>query len=160
PSAEGSLLDRRDVALVLALMLGGLALRLAWFSGYGLDDDGIFRGNISFAMGGASSGDNISFRITWLALGALSCRILGVTEVRRTPPITPCGARGTGLAYAMGQLLWGRAGAGVSALLVLVFPLDFAWSTMLTTDVVVSFFFGLTMFLVLRAAADSHGPRS
>jgi hypothetical protein len=144
---------------MLALMAAALAPRLLWFSGYGLDDDGIFRGNIAFAMGGGSSGDNISFRVTWLALSALSCRLFGLTETGMIAPITTLATLGVGIVYAIGKLLWGRAGAVVAALLLAALPLDFAWSTMLTNDVVLSFFSGLTMLFVLRALVDARVAR-
>src|SRR5439155_1628865 len=45
-------LDRRDLAAVVALMAIGLALRLAWASGYGLGDDWIYRLDIANVLSG------------------------------------------------------------------------------------------------------------
>lgn len=156
PPAEwgkhGFLLEWADLSWMVALMAAGLGLRLLYFSGYGLDDDQIFRGNIAFFLHRKSlTGDNVSYRLTWLLPAALSCKIFGLTELGMIFPITATATLGIGLVYAFGKALWGRVGALIAALLLIVQPLDFAWSTMLTNDVPLSFFSALSIFLMLRA---------
>ena len=152
PVRPGSrLLDRRDVVTILALMAIGMGLRLAYYSGFGLDDDPIFRGNIAAVLDGTLTHDNVSYRLAWLLPSALSCRIFGLTELGMILPIVVTATLSIGLVYAHGKLLWDRVGALTATLLLITFPLDFAWSTMLANDVVVSFFSGLAMLFVLRA---------
>jgi hypothetical protein len=137
---------------MLSLMGLGLALRLFYFSGFGLDDDQIFRGNIAFFLDrGYPIGDNVGYRLTWLLFSALSCKIFGLTEFGMIVPITATAILGIGLIYAFGKALCGRTGGLIAALLLVVHPMDVAWSTMLTNDILLSFFSALSIFLVLRA---------
>src|SRR5204863_6381816 len=55
---------------------------------------------------------------------------------------------------------WGRPGGLIDPLLLHVHPLDFAWSTMLASDIFVSFFSALTILYLLRALGhdDVDGP--
>lgn len=152
------LLQPADYAWMLGLMALGLGLRLLYFSGFGLDDDQIFRGNIAFLLQNKSlTGDNISYRLSWLIPAALSCKIFGLTELGMIFPITATATLGIGLVYAFGKALWGRAGALIAALLLIFHPLDFAWSTMLTNDIPLSFFSALSIFLVVRASHHEDG---
>ena len=149
---QKSLLDGTDLAWMLALMTLGLALRLLYFSGFGLADDQIFRGNIAFILNNKTfTGDNIAYRITWLVPAALFCKIFGLTELGMILPITATAILGIGLIYAFGKALWGRQGALIATILLIVHPLDFAWSTMFTNDIPLSFFSALSILLVLRA---------
>ncbi len=147
-----SLLDRIDLSWIAGLMALGLGLRLFYFSGFGLADDQIFRGNIAFILNNRTvTGDNIAYRITWLIPAALFCKIFGLTELGMILPITATAILGIGLIYAFGKALWGRQGGVIAALLLIVHPLDFAWSTMFTNDIPLSFFSALSILLVLRA---------
>jgi hypothetical protein len=150
-SEQRAALVGTDWLLILGLMALGLALRLLYYSGYGLCDDAIFRGNIAFALNGGLSHDAISYRFTWLGLSALSCKVFGLTELGMILPITAIATLGIGLIYLLGHALWARPGALIASLLLIVQPLDFAWSTMLTNDIVLSFFSALTIFFVIRA---------
>jgi hypothetical protein len=150
--AQKPLLYGVDLAWMLALMALGLALRLIYFSGFGLADDQIFRGNIAFILNNRTfTGDNISYRTAWLVPAALFCKIFGLTELGMIVPITATAILGIGLIYSFGKALWGRQGALIAALLLIVHPLDFAWSTMFTIDIPLSFFSALSILLVLRA---------
>src|SRR5262249_27118891 len=67
----------------------GLALRLAYWSGYGLADDPIFRGNvIELLQTHDLLGDNISYRLAWLIPTSLFCKIFGLPEFGMIFPIT------------------------------------------------------------------------
>jgi 4-amino-4-deoxy-L-arabinose transferase-like glycosyltransferase len=74
-------------------------------------------------------------------------------------PIVVFDALGIGLVFAFGKALWGRAGGIVAALLMIAHPLDFAWSTMITGDIILSFFSGLTMLAALRALTIDDSDR-
>ena len=151
------LLDRTDLAWMLGVMALGLSLRLLYFSGFGLADDQIFRGNIAFVLNNRTlTGDNVGYRLTWLLPTALFCKIFGLTEPCMIVPITATATLGIGLVYAFGKALWGRPGALISALLLIVQPLDFAWSTMLTNDIPLSFFSALSILLALLALRQEH----
>jgi hypothetical protein len=151
------LLDGRDVLLIAVLMSIGLGFRLLYYSGFGLDDDPIFRGNIDFALHGGSSYDNVSYRLAWLLPTLLSCRIFGLTELGLILPIIVTATLAIGLVYAIGKALWDTPGAVLCTLLLIVFPLDMAWSTMLANDVMVSFYCGLTMLCLLLALRQPPG---
>ncbi len=149
---DKSLLQRSDLSWMLALMVVGLGLRLLYFSGFGLDDDQIFRGNIAFVLRGKSlTGDNVSYRLTWLLPSALSCKIFGLTELGMIFPITAIATLAIGLVYMFGKALWDTPGGIIAALLLIVHPLDVAWSTMLSNDITLSFFSTLSVFLMMRA---------
>jgi hypothetical protein len=152
------LLGAVDYAAILALMALGLGLRLVLASGFGLDDDLIFRHNIaSVVQARQLIGDNVSYRLTWLLPTALSAKALGLTEVGMILPVTVFATLAIGLLYAFGKLLWGRTGAVLAALLLIVHPLDFTWSTMLSNDIPLSVCSALAMFLVVRATRET-GP--
>jgi len=92
--AQKPLLDWIDLAWILALMALGLALRLLYFSGFGLADDQIFRGNIAFILNNRTfTGDNIAYRITWLIPAALFCKLFGLTELGMIVPLTATATR-------------------------------------------------------------------
>src|SRR5262249_12872855 len=104
--------------------------------------------------------DNGAYRFTWWLPAALSCRVLGLGEVGMILPIVLFDALGIGLVYAFGKALWGRAGGVVAALVVIARRLEFAWSTMNTGDIILSFFSALTMLAALRAlTADEPGRK-
>ena len=147
-----SLLDRTDLARMLGLMALGLGLRLLYFSGFGLADDQIFRGNIAFVLNNRTlTGDNVGYRLTWLLPTALFCKIFGLTEPCMIVPIITTATLGIGLIYVFGKALWGRQGGLIAALLLIVHPLDFSFSTMLVNDIPLSFFSALSILCALRA---------
>jgi hypothetical protein len=148
------LLDRHDYGWILALMAIGLGLRLLYFSGFGLADDAIFRGSIAQIQSQRLIWGNMTYRVTWWLPTVLSCRFLGLTELGLILPITITATLGIALIYAFGKALWGTPGAIIAALLLITQPLDFAWSTMLANDIMVSFTSALTVLLVLRALAQ------
>jgi hypothetical protein len=60
-------------------------------------------------------------------------------------------AVGLGLVYLFGKHLWGRVVGVIAALLLIAHPLDFAWSTIIASDILVSFVSALAILFVLRA---------
>jgi hypothetical protein len=148
------LLERSDVAIMLVLMAVGLALRLAYFSGYGLGDDRIYRYDIvSVLEGRLPISPQNSYRFSWWLPTAVSSRFFGLTEAGLIAPITAFSVLGIGVVYVLGKLLWGRPGGWIAAALLIVHPLDFAWATMLAPDVILSVFSALCLLFVLRALA-------
>src|SRR5215831_8753570 len=146
---------RGDVLWMLGLTAVGLAFRLLYFSGYGLGDDVIFHSEIaSIVRRGVVIPDNTSYRVTrWLPT-VLACRLFGLNETGLIVPITGMATIGMLLVYVFGKSLWGRPGAIIATLLLLVFPLDFAWSTMFTNDFYIAVWSALAVFLVLHAPAQ------
>jgi hypothetical protein len=141
-----------DAPWVLGLMAAGLWLQLRYYSGYGLGDDPILRGEISSILTNHSVlGDNASYRVAWWFPTVLSCRLFGLTEAGLLLPIMAAATLGTGLVYVFGKALWGRPGAVIAALLLIVHPLHFAYSTMLASDVIVSFLSAAAILLALHA---------
>lgn len=147
-----------DLAWIVPLLTLALAARLAWSSGYGLNDDNLLRNDISHILHSHAIpvGPN-SYRFTWWIPTAVSCRLLGITELGLIAPITVFATLGLGLVAVLGTMLHGRAGGVLATLLVAVTPLDFAWSTMLTSDVILSACLALMMLLVVQGLRLAHG---
>src|SRR5262249_59997208 len=98
----------------------GLALRLAYWSGYGLADDPIFRGNvIELLRTHRLLGDNISYRLAWLIPTSLFCKIFGLTAFGMIFPITATRTLGIGLVSAPGKSPYPRSGALTAAPLLI-----------------------------------------
>jgi hypothetical protein len=154
------LLELADLPWIFGLMAVGLALRVRWFSGYGLGDDILFRHGISHLLTNhILSPDNQAYRFTWWLPTAVSCRLFGLGEVPLILPITTVATLGIGLVYLFGKQLWGRAAGVIAALLLIVHPLDFAWSTMIASDILVSFVSALAILFVLRALTEDDPAR-
>jgi len=154
PVPRGRLLQWSDLPLALGLMALGLGLRLRWYSGFGLGDDSILKGEInSLITNHTVLADNGSYRIMWWFPTVASCRFFGLTELGLLLPIMTAATLGIGLVYLIGKSLWGRPGGVIAALLLIFHPLDFAWSTMLASDFIASFWFGATIFCTLRATS-------
>jgi hypothetical protein len=146
------LLDRADLAWMLGLMALGAAFRLYYRSGYGLGDDVLFRHIIANLLSSLTLRlDNISYRFTWWFPTGLSSWTFGLNEFGMILPITVTAIAGIGLIYAFGKALWGTSGGIIATSLLLVAPLDVAWSTMLSPDILVSFFSAFCVLLTLRA---------
>jgi len=157
----GRLFDRRDVGILSGLIIVGLALRLAWFSGYGLGDDLNFLFMVRSILETGRPEGSYAYRFTWWAPTVALCRWLGgATEVGFIAPITAASMVGLAVVYAIGKHLWGRRGAITAALLLIVHPLDFAWSTMQANDIIASAFSALAMLGVLWGTDDALPPRT
>jgi len=152
------LVTPRDLAWMLALMALALVPRLYWASGVGLSDDFIFRGEVNAVLHQQVLPDNQAYRFSWWFPTALSCRLFGLTELGLILPFTATATLGVALVYLLGKTLWGRPGGVIAALLLATYPLDFAWSTMMANDIMISFYAGATMLLVLQALAQDD-PR-
>ena len=150
-TATESLVTTRDVPWMLGLMVVALVPRLVWASGVGLADDWVFRGEVASILNGHVLLDNQTYRFTWWFPTALSCRLLGLTEVGLIAPFTVTATLGVAVVYLLGKAFWDQATGIVAALLLAVTPLDFAWSTMMTNDIMLSFWSGVTVLLALRA---------
>lgn len=141
-----------DYWWMLALMALGLVPRLVYFSGFELGDDQIFYNEVNHILVSKSViPDNQAYRFSWWFPTALFCRLFGLIL-----PFTVTATLGTALVYVLGKTLWGRPGGVIAALLLAVHPLDFAWSTMITNDVLLSFFSACTVLLVLWALDEER----
>jgi hypothetical protein len=148
----GRLLTPADVPWIVALVAAYVGIRLAYWSGFGLGDDPIFFHNIALIVQNSQvAPDNIAYRFSWWLPTALSCRLLGLNEVGLIAPTTVMAAVGVVVVYALGKALWGLPGAVIAALLLIVCPLDFAWSTMFVNDFFAAVLCATTVLLVLRA---------
>jgi 4-amino-4-deoxy-L-arabinose transferase-like glycosyltransferase len=138
---------------MLCLMAVALAPRLYWASGLGLADDWVFRGEVASILNGHVYLDNQAYRFTWWFPTAFSCRLFGLTEYGLIAPFTFTATLGVALVYLLGKACWDRRVGIVAALLLAVTPLDFAWATMMTNDIMLSFWSGVTILCALRAVA-------
>src|SRR5262245_35766202 len=81
------LLDATDWLRIAARTVVGMALRLLYFSGYGLGDDIVLRNFIyTLLQQGNVLHDNLAYRVTWWIPTAISCRI---GELREIPYLMP-----------------------------------------------------------------------
>ena len=155
PDPRRPFLERRDVAWLTGLMAVGLGLRLRYWSGSGLLDDPVFfqfiEGIVSRGIVLPAGDSNFTYRVTWWIPTVLSCRILGINETALVLPILAASILGIGVVYALGKRLHGRSGGVIAAALLVVLPLDLAWSTMFTNDIVMSLAGAICMLCVLRA---------
>ena len=150
------LLTRADLPWLLGLVSAYLVLRLLYWSGFGLGDDVIFHHNIAMIVQSSQvAPDNIAYRFTWWLPTALSARLFGLNEVGLVLPTIAMATVGAIVVYAFGKALWGRPGAVIAVLLLIVCPLDFAWSTMFVNDFFLAVLSATTMLLVLRAPLAS-----
>jgi 4-amino-4-deoxy-L-arabinose transferase-like glycosyltransferase len=149
----GEPFTRRDLLLSLALMAVGFALRVALWSGYGLGDDPILRNQIVSLHQGHLIPDNQGYRVTWWLPTLISTRFFGITEGGLIWPITLASALGIGAVYAIGHQLYGRVGAVIAALLLLVHPFDVAWATTFASDFICSVTSALAIWCALRATS-------
>jgi hypothetical protein len=153
------LLDGVDWAWILGLMAAGMVARLCYWSGFGLIDDVLFRHFIaSILWNHGVLHDNFTYRFTWWIPTALFGRALGLSERSMILPITFAATLGTGVVYALGKQLFGRSGAIIAALLLVVAPIDFAWSTMLANDIFFSVCSAVFFLCVLRALEVDDDP--
>lgn len=145
-------MKRADWLLLASLLVVHVLLRVAWASGLGLGDDFNLRTDIaSIVYSGHVMPSPKAYRVLWWLPTAVSARLFGLADVGLVLPILLASTLGAGLLYGLGMRLYGRAGAVIATLLLLVHPLDFAWSTMLTEDIVLSAVSALAVLLALRA---------
>jgi hypothetical protein len=150
--ADTRLMRPTDWLLCAAVMALGLAGRLRFYSGMGLGDDFIFRGEVATILFNHQVlPDNQAYRFVWWLPTALSCRVFGLTELGLILPFVVASVLGIGAVYALGLALYGRAGAVIASLLVTVTPIDFVWSTMMSPDIMLSLMHALTILFVVRA---------
>ena len=71
------MLDRRDAAILFGIVAIGLALRLAWLSGYGLSDDLNFLYSIRTIFESGYPYGAYAYRFTWWVPTVALCRWLG-----------------------------------------------------------------------------------
>jgi len=153
-------LHARDLAAVLAIVGLGLALRLHFFSGLGLGDDPLLRNDMAAPVRGTQlPGGPNGYRFAWWIPTAITARWWGLGEAGLITPIVVMDVLGMVLVALFAGQLWGGWSAVAAALMLAVFPLDVAWSTMLSTDFFLSFFMALCMFGVVRAITTDHPTR-
>jgi len=154
PRPPAPLLDATDVGLIVVLTTVGMGLRLSWFSGFGLGDDVLIRHATSwFLDSGLPPGANYGYRFAWWGPTVVAGAVLGVREWAVILPIVLAATAAFPLVYALGAAFWGRAGGVVAASLLITIPIDFAWSTMVTPDIVCSTLILACMLAIVRAAA-------
>jgi 4-amino-4-deoxy-L-arabinose transferase-like glycosyltransferase len=130
-----------------------MGLRCWYFSGYGLGDDIIIRHATAwFLESGNAPGANYAYRFVWWVPTVVSAALLGVTEAGLLTPILLAATLSFPLVYALGKAFWDRPGGVVASLLLVVIPIDFAWATMMTPDIISSGLVGGAMLCLLRAS--------
>ena len=144
----------------MLVLLMAMGLRLRYFSGLGLGDDLLLRNDILTIVhnGHVNFGPN-GYRFTWWIPTVLTCRLFGLGEAGFITPIAVFDALGIVLVGVFARRLWGSRAGVIAALLLAVLPLDVAWSTMLASDVILSFCLALCMYFVVRAPTEDDRER-
>jgi hypothetical protein len=129
--------SRRHAVLFGLVFVGGIVLRLALFSGYGLGDDpGYFlcyRDILETGTFNATRGYNSRFSF-WIPVVGFMWTF-GVSEAAWVGFVTLCSALNLGLVYLLARQEW-DADAGLLAMALLaVLPLDVLSSTLFVIDI-------------------------
>jgi len=150
-----------EVTLIVAVLLAAFVLRVRFFGGFGLADDGIFWSEVkTIVVANRVEPDNQAYRFTWWLPAAVTARTFGVTEPAMIAPFLAYSLAGIVLVYAIARRLWGPWAAVVAAALLAVHPMDVAWSTMMTNDLAMSCFAALAVLCTLCALdADDESAR-
>jgi 4-amino-4-deoxy-L-arabinose transferase-like glycosyltransferase len=149
------LLDRYDVLLMILVTAVAMALRFAWFSGYGLGDDILVRHAVAhYLQTGIPPGANFTYRFTWWVPTVLLAGRYGVGEMPMVLPNIVFDVFLFPVGYALGKAFFGRVAGIMAALLLLATPLDFAWASMITPDIMLTTLLGGIMLCVLRAGEE------
>lgn len=158
PEPMRTRLRAADWGWLLLIVVVATAARLAWYSGLGLGDDILLRNDIEIiARDRVVNPSPTAYRFTWWLPTAGLATLVGVGELALIAPIVIASAVGIGLVFALGHRLYGGAGGVMAALLVALTPLDFAWSTMLSGDIILSVLLAATVLCWVRAL-DGETP--
>lgn len=129
-----------------------LLSRVVWYVGLGLNDDLAQYSFISKIVENRRISDGpLSYRFAWWLPTTLSCHAFGLSELGMILPVTLAAVAAIALVWMLGDRLYGKAGGLLAAAIVSTLPLDFAWSTMLTVDVVMSMYLSAMFLLIWRA---------
>ncbi|HWP65710.1 MAG TPA: glycosyltransferase family 39 protein [Candidatus Limnocylindria bacterium] len=158
PSIPPALLE---VVLLAVVLLAGFGLRVRFFGGFGLADDGIFWNEVkTIIVANTVQPDNQAYRFTWWLPVAVVARAFGVTEPAMVAPFLVYSLAGILLVYAIARQLWGPWAGMVAAALLAVHPMDVTWATIMTNDFAMSCFSALAVLCTLRALdADDQSAR-
>lgn len=161
PGAPDGDLSAAHVAGVAAIVAIATLARFVWFSGLGLGDDVLLRNDIGIALSGGSMGPGPNgYRFPWWAPTLLTCRLFGLTEMGLILPIVMWDVLGMLVVGLLGGVLFGGTGALLATALVAVTPLDFAWATMLTTDIPHSASTALAFLFAATGLRGGYGARA
>jgi 4-amino-4-deoxy-L-arabinose transferase-like glycosyltransferase len=147
--------EHRHVTDLLTILFGSLALRLLFFSGFGLGDDPGYASEVNNILtdGYHDIGPRAVFLLRPITLLAIagSIRLFGWSEAAFVLPVLVASLVGIGSAYLLALLLFGRTAAVLSACALSLFPLDLVNSTTMTNDILGSSFLGVGATIILFA---------
>lgn len=134
------------------ILLFGLALRLASFSGITGGDDMIYLHDIYKVSHGDFTPGNShwNLRVGIIFPSALLVRIFGFNEAALTIFSFMCSLAGIVLIYFFARLLFDEKTALWAAFLLSFFPMDVIFATMIFGDLPLAFFMGLSVFYFLQ----------
>jgi 4-amino-4-deoxy-L-arabinose transferase-like glycosyltransferase len=145
----------REYILLFIIVLFGLILRIAFFSGMGISDSLAYSeaaNSINTGKGiNTESALTLSTRIGLIYATALSYRIFGVNDFSAVFFVLLTSLGTIVLAYFFGRLLFNKRVGLMAAFLLSFFPLDVVYSTKLLSDVPSAFFMALGVYFFLYA---------
>src|SRR3989344_9101540 len=141
---------RSPYFLLLLIVLFGLALRLAFFSGMGISDSLVYSKTADDLNNGrginTDSTLTLSTRIGIVNATAFSYKIFGINDFSSVlfPLLTSLAS--IILIFYFGKLLFNENAGLISALLLSFFPLDVVYSTQLLSDLPSAFFMSMGVY--------------
>jgi 4-amino-4-deoxy-L-arabinose transferase-like glycosyltransferase len=145
--------DARVIALLCALAVVALGVRLTFFTGLFGDDDTAYASAATALRDGrlAVGADLVSLRVGLLALAAGSYALLGVSEVASVMPALLASIATLFVVYGIALLLHGPSAAAIAGLLYALSPLNVLFSTTLLPELPMALAVSLAVLLVLLA---------
>ncbi|MEW6609506.1 MAG: glycosyltransferase family 39 protein [bacterium] len=143
---------KTNLYYLIIIILGGLILRLIFFSGYvGGDDKHYITQAYKYSIGDFVPGDNLwALRIGLVIPTSFFFFLFGVNEFSSILFSLLCSIGNIILIYHLGKLLFDEKVGLIGAFLLSFYPLDVIYSTHLFPDIVLCFFTGLTIYLFLK----------
>jgi 4-amino-4-deoxy-L-arabinose transferase-like glycosyltransferase len=144
--------------MILLILLFGLILRLAHFSGITGGDDMIYAYNIyKFSIGNFEPGtSHWDIRLAFLLPISLFVRIFGYNEFALALFPLICSMANIFLIYSLAKLLFTERIALYAAFLLSFFPLEVIFATMIFGDMVLALFMGLVVFYFLKGETQNN----
>jgi len=151
------LLFGKTKVLLFLIILFGLFLRLAFFSGMGTSDDMAYSG-YAYNIGSGidlERGLTLSTRIGIVYTTALSYKLFGVNDFSSVLFVLLTSIAGIILVFYFGKLLFNEKIGLMAAFLLAIFPANVADSTKLLTDIPSAFFMSLGVYFFLHSEIKS-----
>lgn len=149
----------KNTRLTLALIvLFGLVLRLAFFSGMGVSDSLTYSelaNRIDRGIGLENGVLTLATRLGIIYVTSLSYKLFGVNDFSSVFFVLMASVAGIVLVFHFGKLLFNENAGLMAAFLLSFFPLDVVYATKLLSDLPSAFFVSLAVYIFLYSEMKS-----